>query len=108
MAALLISGGLAGLGGTNYVQGSPGYFEQNFAPYQGYLGIAVALLARNHPLAIPPAAFAFAVLAEGGQAIQQFVPKEIGEILQAMVILFVVVGAKWSQRVELRPEAGRV
>ncbi len=93
--ALLGSGALAGLGGTNFVMGGEGYwFEQNFAPYQGYLGIAVALLARNNPMAVLPAAFLFAVLAEGGQAIQQFVPKEIGEILQALVIVFVVIGGR--------------
>ncbi|MBI2372889.1 MAG: ABC transporter permease [Deltaproteobacteria bacterium] len=96
--ALVIAGGLAGLGGLNFVLGAPGYFEQNFAPYQGYLGIAVALLARNHPLAILPAAFLFSLLSEGGQAIQPYVPKELGEILQAVVILFVVVGSKLAEK----------
>ncbi|MBI4822209.1 MAG: ABC transporter permease [Deltaproteobacteria bacterium] len=101
VVALLVAGGLAGLGGVNFVLGSPGYFEQNFAPYQGYLGIAVALLARNHPVAIVPAAFLFSLLAEGGQAIQPYVPKELGEILQAVVILFVVVGSKLVERAAL-------
>lgn len=94
MLSLLVSGGLAGLGGINYVLGSPGYFEQHFAPFQGYLGIAVALLARNHPLGIIPAAFLFAVMSEGSQSIQQFVPKELGSILQAIIVVFVVVGAR--------------
>ncbi len=98
MLSLLLSGGLAGLGGANFVMGSPGYFEQGFAPNQGYLGIAVALLARNHPISVIPAAFLFALLAEGGQSIQRFVPKEMGNILQAVVILFVVVGAKGLER----------
>jgi simple sugar transport system permease protein len=94
MVSLLLSGGLAGLAGCNFVMGSQGYFEQNFAPYQGFLGIAVALLARNHPVGVIPAAFLFALLSEGGQSIQRYVPKEIGDILQAVVIVFVVVGAK--------------
>jgi simple sugar transport system permease protein len=105
LLSLVVSGGLAGLGGINFVLGSPGYFEQNFAPYQGYLGIAVALLARNRPLGILPAAFLFALLSEGGQAIQEFVPKEIGEILQAVVIMFVVVGSKLLERGLARLEA---
>jgi simple sugar transport system permease protein len=106
LLSLVVSGGLAGLGGINFVLGSPGYFEQNFAPYQGYLGIAVALLARNRPIGIVPAAFLFALLSEGGQAIQEFVPKEIGEILQAVVIMFVVVGSKLLERWITRAEAG--
>lgn len=98
LMSLLVSGGLAGLGGVNYVMGSQGYFEKDFAPYQGFLGIAVALLARNHPIGVIPAAFMFALLSEGGQTIQKYVPKEIGEILQAVMILFVVLGAKLLER----------
>src|SRR5207248_902745 len=94
MLSLVVSGGLAGLGGLNFVLGSPGYFEQHFAPFQGYLGIAVALLARNHPLAIVPAAFLFATMSEGSQAIQEFVPKELGNILQAIIVVFVILGAR--------------
>jgi simple sugar transport system permease protein len=75
MTSLLISGGLAGLGGVNFILGNQGYFEQGFAPNQGYLGIAVALLARNHPIGVIPAAFMFALLSEGGQSIQHYVPK---------------------------------
>ncbi len=95
--SLVVSGGLAGLGGINTVMGSQGYFEEGFAPGMGYLGIAVALLARNHPIGVIPAAFLFALLSEGGQVINQFVPKEMGEILQAIVIIFVVVGARLLQ-----------
>ncbi|MCK6547028.1 ABC transporter permease [Myxococcota bacterium] len=104
--SLLVSGGIAGLGGVNFVLGSPGYFEQHFAPFQGYLGIAVALLARNHPVGIVPAAFLFAAMAEGSQSIQQYVPKELGNILQSIVVVFVILGARaaslaiaaWQQR----------
>jgi simple sugar transport system permease protein len=98
MLSLIVSGGLAGLGGTNFVLGSPGYFEQHFAPFQGYLGIAVALLARNHPLGVIPASFLFAVMSEGSQSIQEFVPKELGGILQAIIVVFVIVSAKLLER----------
>ncbi len=97
---LVVSGALAGLGGVNFVLGSPGYFEQHFAPFQGYLGIAVALLGRNHPLGVVAAAFLFATLAEGSQAIQEWAPAEIGTILQAITVVFVVLGAKVFERAE--------
>jgi simple sugar transport system permease protein len=96
--SLVLSGGIAGLGGINFVLGSPGYFEQHFAPFQGYLGIAVTLLARNHPLGIVLAAFLFGVMSEGSQAIQEFVPKEIGSILQAITVVFVILGSKVLER----------
>lgn len=95
---LVVGGALAGLGGINFVLGSPGYFEQHFAPFQGYLGIAVALLGRNHPLGVVASAFLFAVLAEGSQAIQEWAPAEIGTILQAITVVFVVLGAKVYER----------
>lgn len=97
--SLLVSGGLAGLGGVNFVLGSPGYFEQHFAPFQGFMGIAVALLARNHPLAVVPAALLFAVMSEGSQSIQEFVPKELGSILQSIVVVFVILASRIADRV---------
>lgn len=99
--ALLASGGLAGLGGINFVLGSPGYFEQHFAPFQGYLGIAVALLARNHPIGVIPAAFLFAAMAEGSQSIQELVPKELGNILQSIIVVFVIVGSRLVEHLAL-------
>jgi simple sugar transport system permease protein len=100
--SLLASGALAGLGGTNFVLGSPGYFEQHFAPFQGYLGIAVALLAKNHPIGIIFAAFLFAAMSEGSQAIQQFVPKELGGILQSIVVVFVLLCSRLAEHVLAR------
>ncbi len=102
MLALGLSGALAGLGGLNFVLGSPGYFEQHFAPFQGYLGIAVALLARNHPLAIPPAALLFATMSEGSQAIQAWVPPELGSILQAIMVVFVISAARLAEELRAR------
>jgi ABC-type uncharacterized transport system permease subunit len=102
--ALLVSGALAGLGGVNFVLGSPGYFEQHFAPGQGYLGIAVALLGRNHPVGVIFAALLFALLGEGAQAIQAFVPKEVGTILQAVAVVLVVVGARAADALWARAE----
>jgi simple sugar transport system permease protein len=92
--SLIVSGGIAGLGGINFVLGSPGYFEQHFAPFQGYLGIAVALLARNNPIGVVAASFLFAVMSEGAQSIQEWVPKELGSILQAIIVVFVIVGSR--------------
>ena len=88
--ALCLSGALAGLVGTNFVQGYKGYFESGFSGGVGFLGIAVALLGRNHPVGIVVAALFFAALSYGGLVINTEVPKELVEILQAIVILFAI------------------
>ena len=90
VAALCLSGGLAGLVGANFVQGYKGYFESGFSAGVGFLGIAVALLGRNHPLGVVVAAVFFAALSYGGLVINTEVPKELVEILQAIVILFAI------------------
>jgi ABC-type uncharacterized transport system permease subunit len=42
----------------------------------------------------------FATLAEGSQAIQEWAPAELGSILQAITVVFVVLGAKLYERAE--------
>ena len=86
-----ISGGLAGLVGTNFVMGYKHYFEEGFSTGVGFMGIAVALLGQNHPTGVILAAFLFGVLAHGGLIINVHIPKELVDILQAIVIIFMVV-----------------
>ncbi len=90
IAAMCLSGALAGLVGANFVQGYKGYFENGFSSGVGFLGIAVALLGRNHPVGVVIASLFFAALSYGGLVINTEVPKELVEILQAIVILFAI------------------
>ena len=46
---MALSGALAGLGGLNFVLGYKHYYEEAFASGAGFLGIAVAIVGRNHP-----------------------------------------------------------
>jgi simple sugar transport system permease protein len=88
---LLASGAVAGLAGTNFILGYKHYFEQGFASGAGFLGIAVALVARNDPRGIVPAALLFAFLSQAGLTLNTMVPRELFEILQAAAILIIVV-----------------
>lgn len=90
VASMAIAGGFAGLGGLNFVNGYKHYFELGFSENAGYVGIAVALIARNNPWAIIIVAVFFGVLEYGGLTVNTIVPKEIVTILQAVVILFVI------------------
>ena len=87
--ALAVSGAIAGLGGLNYVLGYKHYYEEGFATGAGFLGIAVALVGRNHPFGIVLAALLFATLSQGGLAVNALVPKQMVDVLQAVVILAV-------------------
>lgn len=98
IGAMTLAGGLAGLIGCNFVLGYKGYFEEGFSSGLGFMGIAVALLGRNHPWGIIPAALMFALLSQGGLAINAMVPKELVDILQALVILCVVCASSEVRR----------
>ena len=94
---MALSGALAGLGGTNFVMGYKHYFESGFSNGLGFMGLAVALLGRNHPAGVVLAALLFGLLSHGALVINTMVPKELLEILQAVVILSVVVSGNIFQ-----------
>ncbi|HEX2722148.1 MAG TPA: ABC transporter permease [Gemmatimonadaceae bacterium] len=98
MRAMIVSGALAGIGGINYVLGYKQYYEEGFAGGAGFLGIAVALVGRNHPVGVVLAAFFFATLSQGGLAIHAFVPKQMVEVLQGVVILAVAMSVPEVRR----------
>jgi general nucleoside transport system permease protein len=96
--ALTMAGALAGLGGVNYVLGYKQYYEEGFAAGAGFLGIAVALVGRNHPAGVPLAALLFATISQGGLAVNAIVPKQMVEVLTAVVIIAVAVTVPEVQR----------
>jgi simple sugar transport system permease protein len=89
--SLCISGALAGLTGAVEVMGVHHRLFDQFSSGYGFTGIAVALLAKNHPLGIIPAALLFGALSAGAGTMQleADVPQKITLIIQALVIFFV-------------------
>jgi simple sugar transport system permease protein len=104
--ALALSGALAGLAGINFVLGYKHYYEEGSTGGLGFLGIAVALVGRNHPLGVVIAAFFFATLSQGGLAINALVPKQFVEVLQGVVILAVAAAVPEVRRVLRLGRAG--
>ena len=102
--AFLLSGALAGLAGTSYVMGAKYYYETGFASGAGFMGIAVALLGRNHPAGVIAAALLFGTLAHGGLVVNGRVSSEIVNVLQALIILFLISGLAWVR--ERAPATG--
>jgi general nucleoside transport system permease protein len=89
--AMAISGGLAGLVGLNEIMGVQHRLLLNFTGGVGYVGIAVALMGRNHPVGICLAALLFGALYQGGSELAFVMPqlsKEMVVVIQGLVILF--------------------
>lgn len=90
MIAMLISGGLSGLMAINNVMGESGRLLQNSAEGAGFIGIAVALMGRNHPVGVFLAAILFGFLYQGGAELGLWtsIPIELRIVVQGLVILF--------------------
>ncbi|MEP3638365.1 MAG: ABC transporter permease [Paracoccaceae bacterium] len=87
---MLISGGLAGCMAINNVMGEAERLVLNATEGAGFIGIAVALMGRNHPVGVLLAAILFGFLYQGGAelALWTSIPRELIVVIQALVILF--------------------
>ncbi|MDF1670929.1 MAG: ABC transporter permease [Roseovarius sp.] len=88
--AMLISGALSGCMAINNVMGEAEQLLLNATEGAGFIGIAVALMGRNHPLGVFLAAILFGFLYQGGAelALWTSIPRELIVVIQALVILF--------------------
>lgn len=89
--ALVISGAIAGLGGSGEILGVHRRFIDGFSPGYGWDGLAVALVGGLNPVGAFLAAILFGALRNGGMVMTRVtgVPLDIVFLLQALVILFV-------------------
>ena len=87
---MLISGALAGLMALNTTQGESERLILNATEGAGFIGIAVALMGRSHPVGVLFAALLFGFLYQGGAelALWTNIPRELIIVIQALVILF--------------------
>jgi simple sugar transport system permease protein len=90
LVAMILSGALAGMMSVNNVMGEAGRLLQNSSEGAGFIGIAVALMGRNHPLGVVLAALLFGVLYQGGAELGLIlqIPPEMRIVVQGLVILF--------------------
>ena len=99
-AAFLASGALAGLAGAVEVTGVTYALYENLSPGYGYTAIAVALLARLHPLGVLAAGVLFGALEAGAGAMQRDagVPAVVVTVVEALLILLVLAGDRLRDR----------
>ena len=88
---MTLSGALAGMVAFNEVLGVQNRLVLDFVADAGFVGIAVALMGRNHPIGIGLAALLFGALYQGGNELQYVISgldRTMVVIIQALVILF--------------------
>ncbi len=88
--AMLISGALSGCMAINNVMSEAERLVLNATEGAGFIGIAVALMGRNHPVGVFLATILFGFLYQGGAelALWTSIPRELIVVIQALVILF--------------------
>jgi general nucleoside transport system permease protein len=98
--ALLGSGALAGLAGGVEVSGVSYALFQNLSPGYGFTAIAVALLARLHPLGVVATGILFGALEAGAGAMQRDagVPAVAVYVVEAVVIVAVLLAEASARR----------
>lgn len=89
--SMVISGAVAGIGGAVHVAGvQHQVFSLPSSSGIGFDGIAVALLAKNHPVGVLFSAFLFGALQSSALTLQMAkIPKEIIYLIQSIIIIFV-------------------
>ena len=88
---MMISGALAGMVAVNEVLGVQARIVIDVTAGYGFVGIAVALMGRNHPIGIGLAAVLFGALYQGGLDLQFYMPaitRDMIVVIQALVIMF--------------------
>ena len=87
----MISGALCGLMATNAVMGEAERLVIDPVQGAGFVGIAVALMGRSHPVGVVLAAILFGILYQGGAELEferPAITRELVVVIQALVILF--------------------
>lgn len=110
LITMLMSGGIAGLVGMPLIFGQYYSYGTTFQPGLGFVGIAIALLGRNHPVGIAIGALLFAFLDEQSNPLQILfdVSPEIVKITQGAIVLTVVIAYEAVNRLGNRIEQKRV
>ncbi|WP_290735796.1 ABC transporter permease [Amaricoccus sp.] len=88
---MVMSGAMAGLMALNVVMGYQHRLVLDFVGGAGFVGIAVALMGRSHPVGVILASILFGILYQGGAELAFEMPaitRDMIVVIQALVILF--------------------
>ena len=110
LASFLVSGMIAGLGGSADILGTQFFLINGYASGYGFDGVSMALIGQLHPLATMLVAIFFAALRVGSTTMQAAtgVPTSVSDIIQALVIVFTVAGLAMVKLPEFKALLNRV
>lgn len=95
LLGMVLSGAMAGVGGAAIILGFFGRFITEFSRGYGWDGIVIALLAKNNPIAVVPAALFYAALANGSLEMQSAtqVPTVLVTTVKGVIMFIVTMQA---------------
>jgi len=105
---MVISGFLAGVGGSIETLGIVGRYQPGFNAGLGFDGITIALLGKTHPFGIIPAAILIGAMKAGASTMQfnAGVAKEITDVIQALMLFFVTADMIVRKILRTKAESG--
>ena len=99
MSSMFLAGGIAGSVGVIEVLGHSHFFRMGFSADYGFVGIAVALVARANLLGVLPSAFLFGMLQKGASSLDletERITRELSYVIQGLIILGVASEGLWE------------
>ncbi len=95
---MMLSGGIAGLGGMSEIAGVVHRLQASISPGYGFTGIIIAWLAKLNPLLVVPVSVLFGGLILAGREIQ---PAGVPRLIQG-IILFMLIASEVFLRYRIR------
>lgn len=104
MISFIVSGAIAGLGGSVELHGTQFRLMNGFGQGYGFTGVAIALIGQLNPIGTVLVAYLFAVLRTGATTMQvgSGMPTSVIDIIQALVIVFAMAGAAFTNLPKIR------
>jgi len=104
LTSFIVSGAIAGLGGSVELHGTQFRLMSGFGIGYGFDGVAIALIGQLNPIGTVLVAYLFAVLRKGAITMQvgTGMPTSVIDIIQALVIVFAVAGSALTNLPKVR------
>lgn len=104
LVSFIISGAIAGLGGSIELHGTQFRLMAGFGDGYGFDGVAIALIGQLNPIGTVLVAYLFAVLRTGATTMQagSGMPTSVIDIIQALIIVFAVAGSALTNLPKIR------
>lgn len=104
LMSFVISGLIAGIGGSVELHGTQYRLMAGFGDGYGFDGVSIALIGQLNPIGTVLVAYLFAVLRKGATTMQvgTGMPTSVIDIIQALVIVFAVAGSAFINLPKIR------